>query len=92
MVQRMIRMFLVIKNDGLSIVINLRKLLVCSVLLLHDSALMFISELEIMQPDLFELDIDKQVELLQNKAKEVAASIVSQSQSQQNNLITSIIG
>ena len=61
-------------------------------IVLHDSALMFISELEIMQPDLFELDIDKQVELLQNKAKEVAASIVSQSQSQQNNLITSIIG
>lgn len=61
-------------------------------IILHDSAINFVEELLIADEKLFEKPLTDQIVLLQQKAKDKAASIVTVSQLNQNNIITSIVG
>lgn len=60
-------------------------------IILHDSAVNFVDQLEEETPNLFDLELKEQVVLLQNKAKEKAAQIVSPSQKNQVDLINAIV-
>lgn len=60
-------------------------------IVLHDSAVTFVDELRKEYPDLFEQDLSQQIELLQGKAKDLAKSIVSPSQSLQTSVKENIL-
>jgi hypothetical protein len=59
---------------------------------LHDSAINFVNELRVEAPNLFDLDLQEQITKLKDKAKALSDSIKSESQTNQQNIITEIIG
>ena len=61
-------------------------------IVLHDSSINFVNELEDEVQNLFELTLPEQVKLLTDKAKAKADNIVSPSTSLQQNTVNSIIG
>ena len=59
---------------------------------LHDSAINFVNELRVEVPSLFDMDLQEQITKLKDKAKALSDSIKSESQTNQQEIITNIVG
>lgn len=61
-------------------------------IILHDSAINLVEQLLMEDDKFFDKDLSEQIAMLQQKAKDLAASIVTTSQLNQQNLISAIVG